>query len=85
MPLLGVDERWSLAYLHDVIYTRDMWMHRMDICRAAGVAPELDAVHDGSIVQRIVQEWADRHGQAYELELTGPAGGTLLRRRGPAR
>ena len=77
VPLLGQDERWSLAYLHDVIYTRDMWMHRMDICRAAGVQPELDAAHDGAIVQRIVQEWADRHGQAYALELTGPAGGSF--------
>ncbi|MCU1586598.1 MAG: hypothetical protein JWN31_91 [Frankiales bacterium] len=77
VPLVGHDERWSIAYLHDVIYTRDAWMHRMDICRAAGVEPTLDGVHDGAIVQRIVQEWADRHGQAFALELTGPAGGAF--------
>jgi hypothetical protein len=77
ISLQGNDERWSIAYLHDVIYTRDMWMHRMDICRAARVAPELDSTHDGAIVQRIVQEWADRHGQAFALELAGPAGGSF--------
>ncbi|MCW2544338.1 MAG: hypothetical protein JWM40_1890 [Frankiales bacterium] len=77
VPLGDHEERWSLAYLHDVIYTRDAWMHRMDICRAAGVEPSLDPAHDGAIVQRIVQEWADRHGQAFSLELTGPAGGTF--------
>jgi hypothetical protein len=75
--LLGVEERWSLAYLQDVIYTRDAWMHRMDVCRAVGLAPELDRAHDGAIVRRIVQEWADRHSQAYALELTGPAGGSF--------
>jgi uncharacterized protein (TIGR03083 family) len=79
IPLGGQDERWSLAYLHDVIYTRDAWMHRIDICRAAGVEPVLSAEHDGVMVARIVQEWADRHGQPYELELTGPAGGRFSR------
>lgn len=77
IPLHGHDERWSLAYLHDVIYTRDAWMHRMDICRAAGVEPELDPSHDGAIVRRIVQEWGHRHGQPYTLELTGTAGETF--------
>ncbi len=77
VPLVGQEEHWSIAYLHDVIYTRDMWMHRMDICRATGVEPELDAAHDGGIVKRIVQEWADRHRQAFALELSGPAGGTF--------
>lgn len=77
IALAGQQEWWSLAYLHDVIYTRDAWMHRMDICRAVGIEPELDRAHDGALVQRVVQEWADRHGQAYRLELTGPAGGSF--------
>lgn len=79
IPLLGQQERWSLAYLHDVIYPRDAWMHRMDICRAVGVPPVLDAAHDGVMIGRIVQEWADRHDQPYQLELTGAAGGSFSR------
>ncbi len=65
-----------LGYLMDLIYTRDEWMHRMDICRATGRAPQLTADHDGRIVGNVVGEWAARHGSPYALELTGPAGGT---------
>ena len=42
-------------------FTRDVWMHRIDIARAAGIAPELDAEHDGRIVADIVAEWSRRH------------------------
>jgi hypothetical protein len=31
--------------------------------------------HDGLIVDDLVEEWAERHGQAYRLTLDGPAGG----------
>lgn len=71
----GRPERWSNGYLVDVILTRDTWMHRMDIARATGQTPELTAEHDGLLVADVVAEWAQRHGQAYRLELTGPAGG----------
>jgi uncharacterized protein (TIGR03083 family) len=66
----------SLGYLMDRIYTRDAWMHRMDVARATGRAPELSAAHDGRIVADVVQEWAALHGQSFDLELTGPAGGS---------
>lgn len=65
-----------LGYLMDRIYTRDAWMHRIDVARATGRAPELSAGHDGRIVADVVAEWAARHGQSYDLELTGPAGGS---------
>jgi uncharacterized protein (TIGR03083 family) len=70
-------ERWSNAYLVDVILTRDTWMHRMDITRAVDDAPELSADHDGHIVADVVDEWSERHQQPYRLELTGPAGGVF--------
>jgi hypothetical protein len=70
-------ERWRLGYLVDVILTRDAWLHRIDVCRAIGTAPLLTAEHDGRIVADVVGEWARRHGQSYELVLTGPAGGTF--------
>lgn len=68
-------ETWSVGYLTDVILTRDPWMHRLDLARAAGQAPVLTADHDGVIVADVVLEWARRHGGPYRLELTGPAGG----------
>lgn len=71
-PPLGVR---SLGYLMDCIYTRDVWLHRVDIARATGRDPLLTAQHDGRVVADVVQEWAKAHGQPYRLTLTGPAGG----------
>ena len=71
----GVPETWRLAYLFDVILTRDPWMHRSDIACATGRAMELTPDHDGRIVADVVGEWARRHGQPCTLVLTGPAGG----------
>ena len=65
----------SLKYLLDVGFTRDVWAHRIDICRATGREMQLTADHDGRLVADIVAEWASIHGQAFELVLEGPAGG----------
>lgn len=77
---LGVDgpvvEKWSLGYLTDTIYLRDLWMHRVDASRAFGGPLELDA-HDARIVADVAVEWARRHGATCRLELTGPAGGSF--------
>ncbi len=67
-------ERWTFAYLVDVILTRDPWMHRTDIAAATGREMTLTAAHDGVIVDNVVHEWADRHGQPCRLNLTGPIG-----------
>ena len=75
-PPLGVK---PLGYLLGRIYTRDTWMHRVDISRATGRDLVLTADHDGRIVADVVEEWADRHGAPYRLHLTGPAGGTWER------
>ena len=76
---VGVDgpvvERWSLDYLTGTIYLRDLWMHRIDVCRATGRPLELTADHDGVIVRDVVAEWMRRHGEAVTVVLTGPAGG----------
>jgi uncharacterized protein (TIGR03083 family) len=64
-----------LGYLTGRIYTRDAWMHRVDLARATGAPLELTAEHDGAIVEDIVAEWAAVHGHPYELRLSGPAGG----------
>lgn len=73
---MGTYIGWQpLAYLFDMGFTRDVWMHRVDIARAAGVEVEVSAEHDGRIVADILAEWSFRHGQPYQLTMTGPAGG----------
>jgi uncharacterized protein (TIGR03083 family) len=68
-------ERWPFGYLVDTIFTRDPWLHRLDICRATGREMALNAEHDGRLVADVVAEWARRHGQPFTLILGGPAGG----------
>lgn len=76
-PLVGGrPERWRLAFLFEVILTRDTWMHRVDLARATGRELVLTADHDGQIVADAAAEWTQRHGQPYHLTLTGPAGGS---------
>lgn len=76
---LGTHIGWQpLRYLFDMGFTRDVWMHRMDIARAAGLDPELTAEHDGRIVADILAEWSRRHGEPYSLTLDGPAGAAFV-------
>lgn len=65
----------NLGHLMDTVLTRDVWLHTIDIERATGVAVPRSAQLDGRIVEDVVTEWAARHGQPFELTLTGPAGG----------
>lgn len=74
----GTVETWRMGFILDVILTRDTWMHRVDVSRATGRAPELTPEHDGRIVADVVAEWARRHGRPFRLHLTGPAGGTFV-------
>jgi uncharacterized protein (TIGR03083 family) len=64
-----------LKYLLDVGFTRDVWCHRIDLHQAVHRQMQLSADHDGRLVADIVLEWADIHGQPFELVLEGPAGG----------
>ncbi len=68
-------ERWRFGYLVDTIFTRDVWMHRLDICRATGHDMVVTEDHDGRLVADVVAEWARRHGRPFRLVLTGRAGG----------
>jgi uncharacterized protein (TIGR03083 family) len=66
-------------YLMDVCYTRDTWMHRIDISRAAGLDPVLTPEHDGRLIEEMVAEWAKLYDLSVVLHLEGPAGGTFVR------
>ena len=63
-----------LKYLLDVGFTRDVWCHRIDICHATGRPMDLKPDHDGRLVADIVAEWAQLHGQPFDLVLDGPGG-----------
>ena len=65
----------SLGWLNDVVYTRDTWMHRIDLSHATGRELVLTADHDGRIVADVVADWARLHERPLDLVLTGPAGG----------
>jgi uncharacterized protein (TIGR03083 family) len=68
-------ERWQYGYLVDTVFTRDTWVHRLDIARATGRPMALTHEHDGRIVADVVADWAHRHGRPFDITLTGPAGG----------
>ncbi len=70
--------RRTMAYLWDVAFTRQTWMHRMDIARATGRDPALTPDHDGRLVANMVADWAGIHGHPFVLRLTGPAGGDFI-------
>jgi hypothetical protein len=68
-----------VGYLYDIGFTRDVWMHRVDLSRALGRTFPATADHDGRIVADIIAEWATTHADPFTLKLTGPAGGTYVR------
>jgi uncharacterized protein (TIGR03083 family) len=84
MPVpFGPPVGWRpLTYLLRVGFTRDVWMHRIDLSRAIGADPQVTAEHDGRIVADIVAEWADIHREPFTLTLHGPAGGYYRRQGG---
>lgn len=71
-PPVGVK---PLKYLLDVGFTRDVWMHRIDVAVAIGRPPQVTAEHDGRLVADIIAEWAGIHRQPFTLAATGTAGG----------
>jgi uncharacterized protein (TIGR03083 family) len=80
---LGTKLGWQpISYLFDIGFTRDVWMHRIDIARALGRMPELTADHDGRLIADIVAEWTGLHHEPFTLVLGGPAGGTYSARGG---
>ncbi len=56
-PPLGTT---SVEYLTDLIYTRDQWMHRYDICAATGKEMVVTPDHDGRIVALVVRDVANK-------------------------
>ena len=69
-----------IGYVTDLIYTRDTWIHRVDICRATGKPFVQTPEHDGRLVALILQDLGKKldvhlRGQSVIFDMTGPAGG----------
>lgn len=76
----GYDGLLSIGELIDSIFTRDMWMHRLDICRATGRDMLQTAEHDGRITALVVRDLdaalkRKLGGRAVVYSLTGASGG----------
>lgn len=56
VPLPALGGIVPIGYLTDLIYTRDMWMHRLDLCRATQREMVMTSSHDGRIVALVVRD-----------------------------
>jgi uncharacterized protein (TIGR03083 family) len=74
----GMPDRLTMAELCTITYTRDAWLHRLDIARAIDAELIVDPAVDGRVVADVVADWCSRHGQPVDLNLTGPAGGRFV-------
>jgi uncharacterized protein (TIGR03083 family) len=68
----GMPSRLSLGHLVDAVYTRDVWLHTIDIARATSRPHVAEQEVDRRIVEDVVAEWARRHGEPFVLVLSGP-------------
>lgn len=69
-----------LDYITDLIYIRDTWMHRIDICLATGREMILTNDHDGRIMALIMRDLAEQlkdvlTGKTIVYDIPGPGGG----------
>ncbi|WP_230208195.1 hypothetical protein [Microlunatus sp. Gsoil 973] len=71
----GMPTRENGGHLYDVVYTRDVWLHTVDIARATRRRPDLSRPCNARLLEDVAAEWARRHASPFELDLTGPAGG----------
>lgn len=74
IPAKPMPGTMSMAYLTDVIYPRDQWMHRMDICRATGKPWTSNPDHDLRLLDLIIRDMAQQMAGRYPvaLHITGP-------------
>jgi uncharacterized protein (TIGR03083 family) len=71
----------SFQYLMDMIYPRDQWMHRYDICAATGKKMVITSDHDGRIIDLVLLDIAKKLKKQLAnrniiVQFTGALGGT---------
>jgi uncharacterized protein (TIGR03083 family) len=74
----GLPAGSTVGYLVDVIYPRDLWMHRVDVARATGRALATTST-EADVVAEVVRDLAGGwDGPPSTLTLTGHGAGTWL-------
>jgi uncharacterized protein (TIGR03083 family) len=78
LPVAGA--KAPVHYLLDVIYPRDIWMHRIELELSAGRPVARSAEHDGRLTALVMRDLARRLATVVEnrsvvYRLTGPDGG----------
>jgi uncharacterized protein (TIGR03083 family) len=78
LPIPGVG---NFGYLMDIIYPRDEWMHRYDICAATGKKMVITPEHDGRLLDLVLLDIAKKLKKPLAkrniiLQLTGALAGT---------
>lgn len=71
----GILGRATFGYLLNTIFTRDVFMHRIDIARAAGKELALGP-REQRLIEDVVVDWGRRRDADVTLRLTGPVGGS---------
>lgn len=71
----GILGRATFGYLLNTIFTRDVFMHRIDIARAANKELVLGP-REQRLIEDVVVDWGRRRGADATVRLTGPAGGS---------
>ena len=75
VPYLG---GWvDLRYVSNVIFLRDIYMHRIDIARATGI-PYQAGPADQRVFDDIVRDWFERSGARARLEIDGALRGRYV-------
>src|SRR5687767_2442979 len=72
----------NVAYLANTIFTRDTFMHRIDISRATSTELHLGR-REQRLMEDVLVDWSRRTGAAARINLEGPAGGYYLVGTGP--
>ena len=70
----------TVGYLMDIIYPRDQWMHRYDICAATGREMVITPDHDGRILELVLLDISRKlrrelKNRRVDLQVTGRIGG----------
>lgn len=78
IPIPGVG---NFGYLMDIIYPRDEWMHRYDICAATGKKMVITPEHDGRLTDLVLLDIAKKlkkqlAGRTIILQIKGALTGT---------
>ncbi len=78
IPIPGVG---NFGYLMDIIYPRDEWMHRYDICAATGKKMVITPEHDGRLLDLVLLDIAKKlkkqlAGRTIVLQINGALNGT---------